>query len=147
MESTCWGTSATLLQRVRNEEDGLGSSCVASTLLWCTAGFARTGLNETDVEDVVQEVFQKVATKLGSFRYERPGGSFRGWLWTISRNKIRDWFRNRGSRPPHATRGSRAQRMLHDIPDWVSDENNSGEPTSDPASEAALMRRALELIS
>jgi hypothetical protein len=37
--------------------------------------------------------------------------------------------------------------MLHDIPDWVSDENNSGEPTSDPTSEAALMRRALELIS
>ena len=145
MEST-WGTSSSLLDRVRNQEAGAWESlCRIYTPL--VYGWVRkAGLSETDAEDVVQEVFQKVAAKLGSFRYEKPEDSFRGWLWTICRNKIRDWFRARQGQPTAATGGSHAQRMLHDVPDWISSEDPADEPEVDPASEAALMRRALELV-
>src|SRR4051812_1404007 len=56
---------------------------------WCR----RAGLREEDVEDVFQEVFRAVARALPDFRKERAGDTFRGWLRTITRNKIRDHYR------------------------------------------------------
>ena len=38
-----------------------------------------------DVEDVIQEVFLAVAGKLAGFT-KGPAGSFRSWLYTISRH-------------------------------------------------------------
>ena len=145
MEST-WGTSSSLLDRVRKRESGAWESlCRIYTPL--VYGWVRkAGLNETDSEDVVQEVFQRVAANLHSFRYENPEDSFRGWLWTICRNKVRDWFRARQIHPVEASGGSHAQRKLHEVPDWVSNEDLVGEPEVDATSEAALMRRALDLV-
>ena len=144
MDST-WGTSASLLDRVRKQEPGAWElMCRIYTPL--VYGWVRkAGLQEADAEDVVQDIFQKVATKLDSFRYQQPQDSFRGWLWTITRNKVRDWYRTRQTQPLNAIGGSHAQRVLLEIPDWISTEE-AVEPTMDPASEAALMRRALELV-
>jgi RNA polymerase sigma-70 factor (ECF subfamily) len=36
---------------------------------------------------------------LDSFRRDRPQDSFRGWLWTITRNKIHDFYRAQAMRP------------------------------------------------
>jgi RNA polymerase sigma-70 factor (ECF subfamily) len=76
----------------------------------------RAGLQSADASDVVQEVFRSVATHLGRFRRERPGDSFRGWLWTITQNKIRDLRRRRGRRP-QAVGGTDAQQFLMLVPD------------------------------
>jgi RNA polymerase sigma-70 factor (ECF subfamily) len=52
-------------------------------------------LQAADAADVGQEVFQTVARKVGDFHRDRPGDSFRGWLWTITRNKVHDFHRAR----------------------------------------------------
>jgi len=59
----------------------------------------RAGLQDSDAADVMQEVFAAVASNLSNFRRDGPGQSFRGWLWTITRNKIRDHFRREAKRP------------------------------------------------
>src|SRR5262245_4484517 len=56
---------------------------------WCR----RAGLQGPDAEDILQEVFLTVARRASDFRHDRPGDSFRGWLWGITRNKIGDWLR------------------------------------------------------
>jgi RNA polymerase sigma-70 factor (ECF subfamily) len=53
------------------------------------------GLQEADAENIVQDVFVAVATRVDGFRRQEPGDSFRGWLFTIARNKILDHFRRR----------------------------------------------------
>ena len=57
--------------------------------LWCR----QWGLSVHDAADVVQEVWTTVAMHLADFRRERPEDTFRGWLWTITRNKLRDRVR------------------------------------------------------
>ena len=58
---------------------------------WCR----QAGLQRADAADVGQEVFQSVARGLASFRHRRPTDTFRGWLRTITKNKIKDWRRRR----------------------------------------------------
>src|SRR5262245_52175544 len=52
---------------------------------WCCCA----GLSNEDARDIAQHVFQTLATHIDGFRRDRPGDSFRGWLWTIARNKVR----------------------------------------------------------
>jgi len=56
---------------------------------WCRGA----GLPAEAAEDVTQETFLAASRHIQSFRRERPGDSFRGWLWRITHNKIRDHFR------------------------------------------------------
>src|SRR4051812_13633655 len=53
---------------------------------WCRRG----PVQEQDIPDVVQDVFRSVVTGLASFRKQREGDTFRGWLRTITRSKISD---------------------------------------------------------
>ena len=45
------------------------------------------------VADCVQDVFAAVSVSLDSFEPKLKAGSFRAWLWTVTRNKIRDHVR------------------------------------------------------
>ena len=62
---------------------------------WCR----RWGVAEQDMVDVLQDVFSAVAGHLDRFRKEQPSDTFRGWLLTIARNKVRDHFRRRAREP------------------------------------------------
>jgi RNA polymerase sigma-70 factor (ECF subfamily) len=103
-------------------------------LSWCR----RRGLQTADAEDVTQEVLRTVFTRIGEFR-KGPGGSFRGWLLGITRNKLGDHWR-RCSRQPQAEGGSEVRGKLEQVP--------SEEPADEPASAEAmaLYRRAFNLI-
>ncbi|MBY0522583.1 MAG: sigma-70 family RNA polymerase sigma factor [Gemmataceae bacterium] len=79
---------------------------------WCR----RCGLSADDTADVFQEVFRSVAEHLGGFRKVRPGDTFRGWLRTITRNKVHDHFRRREGHAP-AVGGTDAQLRLLAVPD------------------------------
>src|SRR6516165_5071035 len=49
----------------------------------------RLGLDAEEADDLVQEVFAVLVRKLPEFRYD-PGRRFRGWLWTVMLNKVRE---------------------------------------------------------
>ena len=51
------------------------------------------GVQPNDACDLTQDVFVRVFRNLGKF--EQGPGRFRGWLWTITRNVIRDFVRQR----------------------------------------------------
>jgi RNA polymerase sigma-70 factor (ECF subfamily) len=103
----------------------------------------KAGLQPSDASDILQDVFRAVALNVGEFQRERPTDSFRGWLWTIAQNKIRDYYRKKGT-IDQATGGTDAQQFLESIPEQHScpEESNSA---SRP--KGGLSRRILDLIS
>lgn len=105
-------------------------------------GWARQcGLQDQDAADIVQEVFQSVARAIDGFDCDRPGSTFRGWLWTITRNAVRQHARNR-ARHPTAVGGTDAQQRMHDLPQATDDD-----PEPDPpGARTTLAHRALRLI-
>lgn len=99
------------------------------------------GLQSQDAIDVVQDVFASLIHAIGHFRRDRPGDSFRAWLRTITRNKIRDQARRRKARP-EAAGGSQAAVRLECLVDPRC--GDSAEDDSDL--DAAVLHRALELV-
>jgi RNA polymerase sigma-70 factor (ECF subfamily) len=135
------GTSRSLLARVQADEadawERLVNLYAPLVLHWCRA----TGLQDQDVADVFQEVFQAVVTHVAEFRKERAGDTFRGWLRRITQNKLRDHFRKRGD--TRGVGGSSAQVRMAQLPQPVPVEE--GLPSEEKA-ERALFARALQLI-
>jgi len=135
-------TSRSLLRRARAHDPAAWTrlTAVYSPLVyrWCR----RSGLQSSDAADVAQEVFRSVAAGLDGFRHQRPEDTFRGWLWTITRNKIRDHFRARAARPD-ARGGTTAQLALEQLPD----EGPGGpDDDTDPGLLSKLARRAVALM-
>lgn len=56
---------------------------------WCQ----RCGLEPHATADCVQDVFLAVHRTVRNYQPQATHGSFRAWLWTITRNKIRDTLR------------------------------------------------------
>jgi RNA polymerase sigma-70 factor (ECF subfamily) len=101
----------------------------------------RAGLQPDDAADVAQEVFRAVATHLIDFRRDRISDTFRGWLWTVTRNKIRDYCRQQSKRP-EAVGGTDAHQRLLQVPDDVATfPGDSAQPLC-----SLLLTRALDLI-
>jgi len=106
---------------------------------WCR----HAGLPPQDAPDLVQEVFAAVARGVAGFRRERPSDSFRAWLATVTRNKVRDYFRKRRSLPAAAAGGTDAQEQLMQVPDPLQTEQID-ESADDDA--RIISNRALELV-
>ena len=53
----------------------------------------KCGLQPADARDITQQTFVKVFQGLHTF--EKGTGRFRGWLWTISRNLVRDYAKSK----------------------------------------------------
>ena len=104
------GTSRSLIDRVRSDEadawDRLVTLYAPLVAHWCR----RWRLPDEDTADVFQEVFQAVATHITSFRNDRQRDTFRGWLRTITMNKVHDHFRKQGKEP----RGAAAAKPSSD---------------------------------
>src|SRR5688572_14826204 len=101
-------TSRSLLARVQAAEpmawDRLVNLYAPLVLRWCHA----KGLQDPDVADVFQEVFQAVVVYIGRFHKDRQEDTFRGWLRRITNNKVIDHFRKLG-REARGAGGSSAQ--------------------------------------
>jgi RNA polymerase sigma-70 factor, ECF subfamily len=130
-----------LLDRVKAQDSAAWSRLVElySPLVfsWCH----RCGLGREDAEDTVQQVFKSVARRVGQFRRERPGDTFRGWLRVIVRNQIRLHYRQEGHQP-QAVGGTTARVRLQELPD----ENVEDADSSDAQDIHNLFCRGLELI-
>jgi RNA polymerase sigma-70 factor (ECF subfamily) len=63
-------------------------------------GFARNrGLQDADAADIVQDVLRSVSSSIGRLDYDRQQGTFRGWLFTVTRNKVVNFLSARRIRP------------------------------------------------
>jgi RNA polymerase sigma-70 factor (ECF subfamily) len=131
-----------LLERAKADDaaawDRLVGLHAPLVLHWCR----RWGLQDADAADVFQEVFQAVATHLAGFRKERAGDTFRGWLRTVTRNKVHDHFRRRG-REPGALGGSAGHSLLAGLPAPAPPEDDSA---ADVEADRDLCLRGLDLI-
>ncbi len=136
------GTSRTLLERVQADDGAAWDRLVTLygplVYQWC----GRWDLQECDRADVFQEVFQAVSSHIGKFRKTQPGDTFRGWLRTITRNKIHDFFRRLG-REPAGEGGPGAWVRL-----WLfrAAGGYDHRAADDDHAERGLFLRALELI-
>jgi RNA polymerase sigma-70 factor, ECF subfamily len=134
-------TSPSLLGRVRANEPAAWNRLVGlyAPLVWhwCRS----CGLQDQDQADIFQEVFHAVAQHMDQF-HQSAQGTFRGWLRTITRNKIADLFR-RSQRDPRGTGGSEAQRWLNQLPgpDLFHEDSQA-----ERAAEKRLIHRAMEMI-
>ena len=101
---------------------------------WCR----RRGVQSGDAEDIAQEVFLQVAMKIDQF--ERK--TFRGWLWTITSNKIADHFR-KSLKEPKSPGGTAAVRWMANLAE--SGSSSDGEPFAAESSRQ-IVRGVLEMI-
>jgi len=108
-------TSTTLLRQAQANNQGAWEQLVdlysRRMYRWCR----RAGLQPADAGNVVQESLQAVARKLGDFRRDRPGDTFRGWLRRITDNKIRDHYRQQGRSLDLATGGTDGHQQLENF--------------------------------
>lgn len=129
-------TSLSLLERVRARTPDSWERLVFIYNPLLLAWLRTASLDSSSATDVSQEVWLSVAKALGDFRRDQKSGTFRGWLWTITRNKLNDLFRCHN---PQAAGGTEAHRMFQELPE-VEPADESG------ITENHILRRALELI-
>jgi len=91
---------------------------------------------------VAQDVFLSVHRGIGSFRQDRPGDTFHGWLWTITRNAVLAVYRRRKNQPLAAAGGTDAQQALGEIPEFLA----SDDPPPRVGTQAFVVRRALATL-
>lgn len=134
-------TSRNLLERVQGGDKAAWERLVGLyaplVYRWCR----RWDLPDQEIADIFQDVFHAVAAHLRSFRKEKEGDTFRGWLRTITQNKVRDHFRKLG-REPGGAGGTEAQIRFANLPATEGPEDDS----ADAGPEHSLLRRALDLI-
>jgi RNA polymerase sigma-70 factor (ECF subfamily) len=109
-------TRLSLLIRLRDAQDRQAWDQFVDIYGPLVYGFARKhGLQDADAADLMQDVLRAVALAAGRRTYDADRGSFRGWLFTIVRNKLRNFL----ARPPRYCQGSgdsAAQALLEAQP-------------------------------
>lgn len=134
-------TSPSLIQRAR-AHDPEAWSRLARLYTPLVYGWARqSGLDASDTADIVQEVFRSVVANITRFRHDESNSSFRGWLWTITRNQVALHFRQAGNRP-EVTGGTDHHQNVQQLPDLLEQES---EPSS-PDAKKSLVHRALRIV-
>lgn len=136
-------TSMTLLERAKQKDSSAWQRLVQlyGPLVFHWARIA--GLSPEQSADTVQDVWISVSASIERFQKDDSSGSFRAWLWTITRNKIRDYFRKMAIEP-HPAGGTDARRLMESIP--FSDLPHSEPADVDGVINNQLLHRALELI-
>jgi RNA polymerase sigma-70 factor (ECF subfamily) len=135
------GTSRSLLERVKADDptawERLVTLYAPLVFHWCR----RWHLQDQDIADICQEVFQAVVAHIETFRKERQSDTFRGWLRTILQNKVNDHFRKLGHEG-RGVGGTDAQRRFAQllVPQPEEDDQAAAQE------ERGLFYRAVDLV-
>lgn len=114
-------TRASLLVRIRDGNNHVAWREFVQLYSPVVYGFARKrGLQDADAADLMQDVMRSVASAIGRLDYDRSQGSFRGWLFTITRNKIFSFLSARRIRP-RGSGDSTTNRLLDEQPESNGD--------------------------
>jgi RNA polymerase sigma-70 factor (ECF subfamily) len=115
-------TRSSLLIRLRNPADERAWSEFVEIYGPLVHRLARRrGLQEADAQDLVQEVFRAVARSIERYDPDRDRGSFRGWLFVITRNLVINLMAAR-RRQPRGSGDTDVQRVLEEHPAPAGDE-------------------------
>lgn len=129
-------TSPTLLDRLRQPKERAAWERFVHLYTPLLCRWAKQlGLQDSDVHDLVQDVFAILVQKLPEFRYDQDR-TFRGWLQAVVRNRWRETRRRRVAVPMDAQAG-----QFSELP-CPEDSGIFGETEY----RRELLRRALELI-
>lgn len=110
-------TRSSLLVRLRDPRDAQAWSEFVDLYAPLVYRFGcKQGLQDADAADLTQESLRAVAGAIGRLDYDPKRGSFGGWLFTIVRNRLRDFFEKRG-RHAHGTGDSVMLDWLEQQPD------------------------------
>lgn len=135
-------TKSTLLEGLRGKEERawqrLADLYGPLVYSWCRRAQCQPG----DAADIVQEVFVSVGANIDRLRRDRPGDSFRGWLRTMTRNKVID-LRRRQQKGPVGQGGTDANHHMQQL---VQAEESFDQATDSSRERAELLSRALEMV-
>lgn len=93
-------TRVTLLARIRDGQDGDAWREFVQIYGPVVYRFARNrGLQDADAADLMQDVLRSVARNASRMEYDPKRGTFRGWLYTVTRNKIYNFLNGQRHRP------------------------------------------------
>jgi len=114
-------TRTTLLLRLKDWQDQSSWQEFFDTYWKLIYGVAiKSGLNEAEAQDVVQETVISVAKHMPTFKYDRSIGSFKAWLLNMTRWRITDQVRKR-RRLPSSDDAEADIRVWAEMVDPVSD--------------------------
>jgi RNA polymerase sigma-70 factor (ECF subfamily) len=140
-------TRYTLLSRLENWDDQDSWKDFFDTywrLIYSVA--IKSGLTETEAQDVVQETIISVAKDIHKFKRDRALGSFKGWLRNVTRWRIADQLRKRtrARSDDDSKAGDEAPRLeVAEIPDPAGD---GAEAVWEEEWQANLLGAAMEKI-
>ena len=114
-------TSLSLLDRIRDTSDPKSWDRLVTLYApllkrWVMA----YEIQESDAEDIVQEVLAVVVRDVSSFEHNERAGAFRSWLRVILVNRVREFWRTRKYRPI-ATGTSSIDEKLNQLQDDTSE--------------------------
>jgi len=140
-------TRYTLLSRLEDWDDQDSWKVFFDTywrLIYSVA--IKSGLTETEAQDVVQETIISVAKDIHKFKRDRALGSFKGWLRNVTRWRIADQLRKRTrawSEDDSKTSDGAPRLEVSEIPDPAGDDTES---VWEEEWQANLLGAALEKI-
>src|SRR6476660_4182112 len=105
-------TRVTLLARLKDGADGDAWREFVHLYGPVIYGFARKrGLQDADAADLMQDVLRSISSAAHRLEYDPSRGTFRGWLFTVTRNKVFNFLESR-SRRVVGSGDSRVQQRL-----------------------------------
>ncbi|MBE7494212.1 MAG: sigma-70 family RNA polymerase sigma factor [Verrucomicrobiaceae bacterium] len=109
-------TSQTLLLRIREPSDAGAWGEFARLYTPLLRKFALLrGVEAQDVDDLVQEVLKTVSQAIRGFEYDAGRGTFRDWLFIVTRSKVARHFK-KAARQPSGSGGETVRLMLEEQP-------------------------------
>jgi RNA polymerase sigma-70 factor (ECF subfamily) len=108
-------TRASLLARLGDASDGAAWQQFVELYGSLVYSFARQrGLQDADAADLTQEVLLAIAQTAGRWHYDPQQGSFRGWLYGLTRHKIAKFLRQRQVQPIGSGDSDAQQRLTEE---------------------------------
>jgi RNA polymerase sigma-70 factor (ECF subfamily) len=110
-------TSLSLLDRLTQQPDP--ESWRSLTEIYTSlikAWLRRYHIQESDADDLIQEVLTVLSQELPQFRHTGRPGSFRAWLRTILVHRLRNYWRSH-QRRPEITGGTEIFQQLQELED------------------------------
>ena len=135
-------TSQTLLDELCRSPNGDSWERLVDLYTPLLCGWlSRYNVQDSDADDLIQDVLMVVMKELPSFRHNRQQGAFRAWLRRIVINRLRNFWRSRGREPRGSGDSVAIQRL-----DELEDERSQASQLWEREHDRHLTCRLLDMI-